>query len=281
LFNGFVFSKLDDILQRLFFVEISGFIKLNQIMKKLKTCLNFFMLFFFLFVSIKSLSQSDSALIKEYKNVREKVSKMAPITIANRIEIYKSMDLLPRIVWGKLKTKVISKKHCNIGGKDYVILLNDYDNDDVVDQFALQTLEGKDVPGEFGFIYDLNGDGKIDYVVYNGGLMVYKNNDFHYFFYHWIDSNFDGKIDALANNIFVSPNDSLPDFNIVLWIIDEDKNGKPDSIDTIDIQNKNINILKISDGIWNFNNMFGPQTINSNDDDCYKFINEYLKALNE
>lgn len=250
-------------------------------MKILKTCLNFFLFFFFLFVSIKCLSQSNTALIKEYKNAREKISKMAPITIANRIEIYQSMDLLPRIVWGKLKTKVVSKKQCHIGGKDYLILLNDYDNDNVADQFALQTLEGKDVQGEFGFVYDLNSDGKIDYVVYNGGLMMYKNNDFNYFFYHWIDSNFDGKIDALANNVFVSPNDSLPNLNIVLWIIDEDKNGKPDAIDTIDIQNKNRNTLQASDGIWNFNNMFGPQIINSNDDDCYKYMNEYLKALNE
>ena len=250
-------------------------------MKTIKKYALFQMLLCFLLVSIESNSQSKRALIKEYKHSLDRIMTMPSFNNDNRMDLYQSMDLLPRIVWGKLETKFITKKQCTINNASYLIVLNDYDNDGVADQFVLQTLDGKDVWKEFGFIYDLNKDGKIDYIVYNGGFELGKNNDFYYFFYHWIDSNFDGKIDALVYNVFVNSNDSLPDPQLILWVIDADKNGKPDSIDFIDIQNRKVNPLNALDGIWNFMDSFGSKTVNSNDDKYFKIMNEYMKALNE
>ena len=250
-------------------------------MKTLKMHKIFIPLLCLLLGSMSTLSQSKNTLIKEYKNAIENVSKMLPFNIDNRINFYQSMDLIPRIVLGKLERKFISKKQCVINDKPYFIAFYDYDSDGLADQFVLLTLEGKAISNEFGFLFDLNKDGKTDYIVYNGGTMMSKNNDFYYFFYHWIDSDFDGKIDALAYNVFVNPGDSLPDPNTVLWIMDADKNAKPDSVDCINIQNRDVNSLKASEGIWNFNDMFGSKTVNSNDDKYFKLMNEYLKALNE
>ena len=250
-------------------------------MKKVNTFFLFLTLLCFLLVSIESPGQSKKALIREYKNAKENASKMLPFNKDNRMDFYQSMDLLPRIVWGKIEQKFLLKKQCIISDVSYLLVLYDYDTDGIADQFALQTLEGKNVSQEFGFMYDLNKDGKTDYVVYNGGLAMCKNEDFYYYFYHWIDSNFDGAIDAIAINVFVSPGDSLPDPKKVLWVMDTDMNGKPDLIDCIDIQNRNVNTLKASDGIWNYKDMFESKTVNSNDDQYFKFMNEYLKALNE
>ncbi len=250
-------------------------------MKTVKKYAIFQVLFCFLLVSIESSGQSKKALIKEYKFALEKIWKLSSFNNDNRMDFYQSMDLLPRIVWGKLESKFLTKKQCTINNESYMLVLSDYDNDAIADQFVLQTLDGKDVWKEFGFMYDLNKDGKIDYIVYNGGFELSKNNDFYYFFYHWIDADFDGKMDALAYNVFVHPGDSLPDPNTVLWIMDTDKNGEPDSIDCIDIQNRNVTSLNALDGIWNFNDAFGSKTVNLNDDNYFKTMNEYLKALNE
>ena len=58
----------------------------------------------------------------------------------------------------------------------------DLDNDSQMDQFVLQTIEGKDMQQEFGFPYDLNRDGKIDYIIYNGGTAISNTNEIFYYF---------------------------------------------------------------------------------------------------
>jgi len=74
---------------------------------------------------------------------------------------------------------------------------------------------------DWGYVYDRNGDGKIDYVVYNIGPMPFKQKDFpedypksgqslnlsdiellfksmRLLFTHWADDNYDGKVDAVV-----------------------------------------------------------------------------------
>ncbi len=250
-------------------------------MKTVKKYLSFFGFSFLLLVYIDSLSQSKSDLIKEYKNAKENVTKISQFNSDIQKDLYQSMDLIPRIVWGKLERKFIAKKKCTLNGKPYLIRFYDYDGDGLADQFAFQTLEGKDLKDDFGFMYDTNKDGKTDYIIFNGGLMMGINNDFYYFFYHWIDTDFDGKIDVIASNVFIFPGDSLPDPKIILWVLDTDKDDKPDSVDCLNIQNGNKNSLKASDGIWTYNTIFGPYVVNSNDENYFKKYTEYLKALNE
>lgn len=235
----------------------------------------------FLVVSIQLLGQSNRALIKEYRSAKEKAAKVTEFNMDNRAELYQSMDLIPRIVWGKMKAKLLYKKQFYLSNEPYFMVFYDFDNDEIADQFVIETLKGKELTSEFGFLYDINNDGKIDYIVFNGGFMAGKNNDFYYFFYHWIDTDFDGKIDALVYNIVVYPNDTLPDSNKIIWVMDRDKNGKPDSVDCIDIQKKQVNPLIASDGIWNYNTIFGAKKVDSNDSNYFKIYNEYLTAINQ
>lgn len=249
-------------------------------MKTLKNTLNILLLLCLSLNSIDSLCQSDKALIKDYKKAKENSIQNAPLTINNRIGFYQSMDKIPRIVWGKIKPDFISKKRFTLENQNYWIAFYDFDNDANADQFVIQTLEGKELTSEFGFLYDLNQDGKVDYIIYNGGTMMDKNNDFYYFFYHWIDTDFDGIVDALAYNIIVYQGDTLPDARKVLWVMDTDKNGKPDLVDYTDTNNMTTNALIAAEGKWNYNTPFGLRTVESNDDHYFKIYTEYLQAIN-
>lgn len=82
-------------------------------------------------------------------------------------------------------------------------------------------LPTRDYVMDWGYVYDRNGDGKIDYVAYNVGPMPFKQKDFpedypkggqslnlsdiellfksmRLLFTHWADDNYDGKVDAVV-----------------------------------------------------------------------------------
>jgi len=171
------------------------------------------------------------------------------------------MDLLPRLIWGKLKIKFLFKNKYTIGNESNLIAFYDLDKDGVPDQFVLQSLEEVTYNNEFGFIYDLNNDSTMDYIIYYGGNIISKDNQLYYYFYHWIDTNYDGDIDALAYNIVIYPNNSKPDPNKILWIMDIDKNGKPDFVDYVSTQNKKKRFLnssrwnmEVQNSLWTTNN---------------------------
>jgi hypothetical protein len=111
--------------------------------------------------------------------------------------------------------------------KDFPALeLGDRDLDGKAEQFAYLPEKGENTQ-EFGFIFDLNRDGNVDYIVFNGGIGFTK--DFKKFIwnnYHWIDSNYDGKIDIFVYNNNISlDDDSFPDEGITGWVYDMDFDG--------------------------------------------------------
>ena len=220
--------------------------------------------------------------ISKYTTAKAKISEeLVPFNMENRAELHKSMDSLPRIVWGKVKRDLINKKNHTLNNNSYMMAFYDLDNDSLMDQFVLQTIEGKEMQQEFGFPYDLNKDGKIDYIIYNGGTAISNTNEIYYYFYHWIDTDYDGKIDAVANNIIVQQDSPQPDPRIILWIMDRNADGKPDYIDFIDAQNGKITPLIPTNGIWNYKTLFGPKQVDSNDGNYFNGFTEFLKALNE
>ncbi|MBI4738043.1 hypothetical protein HY772_00495 [Candidatus Woesearchaeota archaeon] len=86
------------------------------------------------------------------------------------------------------------------GSSTPVIALYDKDSDGKVDTFAHLAV-GETSSMDFGFIFDLNHDGKMDYVVFNGGPFPTKDMRMTWMNYHQIDSNYDGKIDIVIYNV--------------------------------------------------------------------------------
>ena len=238
-------------------------------------------LWFSLLITI-SWSQSNKTVIKKYHNAYDKiVNKHVPFDINNKNEIYKSMDLLPRMIWGKLKMKFLFNKKSKLENNDYLIAFYDLDRNKVSDQFVLLTKEGKMLNQEFGFIYDLNNDKKIDYIIYNGGSIITINNTIYYYFYHWIDTDYNGSIDTVVFNNVLFPGESKLNSNNTLWIIDSDKNGKPDIVNFLNTKSGKINPLKASDGIWSYKTISKrTETVNSNNTHFFDPFSEFLIEIN-
>ncbi len=129
----------------------------------------------------------------------------------NPIEFYETMDYWSHI----LRTSRVHRELRQIRTtifKDHPILgLSDKDGDSKVDSFAYYP-ESSRRTVEFGFVFDLNEDGKIDYLVFNGGPMMTK--DFEaviWMNYHSMDSNGDGRVDIFIYNDIDLDGDRRPD----------------------------------------------------------------------
>lgn len=96
------------------------------------------------------------------------------------------------------------------------------------DMFATPPPQGD--KQDFGFLFDLNKDGQVDYVVFNGGPIFYEDTEFYWMNYHWIDSNYDGRIDIAVNNaVSLGARKSLPQKGLTAWIYDSNFDGYADS----------------------------------------------------
>ncbi len=100
--------------------------------------------------------------------------KLETFKFNERKNIYQTLDELANRLRASRKYTVLIRKETN-SFEDFPILeLVDRDGDGKADMFVYVTKSGELPKGypfrgsqEFGFIFDLNKDGKIDYVVFN------------------------------------------------------------------------------------------------------------------
>lgn len=142
-----------------------------------------------------------------------------------RLYIYEKINELANLSL-KLRSPKVTLKKKTIGGA--VIGVLDSDDDGLADAFATH-------PGDqdFGFLYDLNKDCKMDYLILNGGIVPSKDFKAFWFNFHWIDSNHDGKMDIHVENDLDLDGDKLPDKGITAWVYDSDFDGKIDKAEYI------------------------------------------------
>ncbi len=155
-------------------------------------------------------------------------SEIGPFQFEKRLYIYEAVDKIANRLLKSSLYKVLKEKRTGTF-KDYPILkLVDRDGDGKADEFLYFPEKGERTQ-EFGFIFDLNGDGKIDYIVFNGGPLFSKDfKKMIWMNYHWIDSNYDGKQDIFVYNDVDLDGDGFFDEGITAWIYDRDFNGTVD-----------------------------------------------------
>ena len=107
-----------------------------------------------------------------------------------------------------------------------IIAVYDKDLDGNADTFANLAV-GENSTLDFSFIFDLNHDGRIDYAVFNGGPLPTKDMKVYWMNYHYIDSNYDGKVDILIYNVDLD-GDRFLDENVRAWLYDTDFDGTID-----------------------------------------------------
>jgi hypothetical protein len=230
-------------------------------------------------VHASAWSQTGKAAIREYRQAKEALGVFSPFAVNQRIDLYQSMNQLSKLLEKLPPKKLITSTQHRLQDKMYWFAFYDFDNDRHADQFVLQTQDKQVLQHDFGFMYDLNGDGKTDYIIYNGGSMITDEQPFYRYFYHWIDSDYNGIVDALAYEHVIYSENSRPDPNRILWIMDRDGDGAVDHVDATDLKTKTTHSIQEAQGIWSYTTLFGPKTIDSADKMYFHHFNQYLDAV--
>ncbi len=226
-------------------------------------------------------AQSKKKLMAQHKMAKAELaaSRSTWSSIEDLCAEYKQLDELPRLLWGKVPLVEVGRCSLQLGQKTFQLLLYDLDGDKVADEFALNDDKGQPLREEFGFLYDADGNGMIDRVIYYAGPMMDTKGNLKYLFHHWADLNADGRVDAITNPFVVFGNDSLPDFNRVLLVRDTDGDNKVNTVEALDLSEVAMISLEAKDGAWTFRSVFGEDSIGVLDEDVFQFYNTILQAI--
>jgi len=153
--------------------------------------------------------------------------KLGTFKFDERKNIYETLDEVANRLRASRYYVVLKKKEIKIDDKVFILQLVDRNGDGRAEQFELYSKGEKDTQ-DFGFMFDLNKDGKIDYIVFNQGLAMTKDWKPYWSKYHWIDSNFDGKIDIHVIPTVDLDGDKFPDEGVTAWIYDTNFDGDVD-----------------------------------------------------
>lgn len=191
----------------------------------------------------------------------DSIYKASPITTLgkynhdNRYAIHQNIDTLSRKLWKSKTQKIVRTKKTSTFRKNDVLELIDLNGDNYPEKYAYWGKgRSRDETQDFGFIYDLNNDAKIDYIVFYQGAMIGEDEAnsfmFVFTFYHWIDTNYDGIIDTwVFPDVDLNGNGKI-EVGTYAWLYDTNNDGKidaaeylnKDTIQTIDAEN---NVYKI------------------------------------
>jgi len=155
------------------------------------------------------------------------LDELGTFAFDRRFYIYETLDEIANKLWTSPKSTIVKKTRIEEHGEVGILQLSDRDLDGQPDMFALLPAEGDDTQ-DFGFLFDLNKDGRADYLVFNGGPMFTKESEFYWMNYHWIDSNYDGQIDIMVNNAVAQDASKSPQKGLTAWLYDSDFDGYTD-----------------------------------------------------
>ena len=81
---------------------------------------------------------------------------------------------------------------------------------------------------EFGAFFDRNGDGRIDWLVFNGGTLLAAGPTIAWWTHHVIDRNGDGRFDVFVVDAVDRNGDGLIEPGSTAWLYDDDFDGRLD-----------------------------------------------------
>lgn len=148
---------------------------------------------------------------------------------AQRWSTFQAVDRLFDLLWRKpAGHKVIRRGTGQAIAPLPALTLEDRSGDGQADFFAYGSSDGKARSQEFGAFLDRNGDGRIDWLVYYGGMMLSGAGNFYFWHHHAIDADGDGRFDIRVYTAVDADGDGSADEGATVWLEDSDRDGRID-----------------------------------------------------
>lgn len=157
------------------------------------------------------------------------LAMISPYRAEQRWESYRAVSALFDKLWRK-PVAIRPLREANLATLPSLPLLRleDRDGDGAAEFFSYLPGDGTDHTQEFGAFFDLDGNGRPDWLVYYGGLAPTKQLRFFLWHHYLIDTNGDGRFDIRIFEAIDSDGDGLPEEGVSTWLIDVDHDGLVD-----------------------------------------------------
>lgn len=152
-------------------------------------------------------------------------NRYGPYDSARRVETYLAVDAAAVAAIGaarREKRTVVATSE--LPGDQGRLELASFRSDRRPDQFAVFAKGQKDTH-DFGYLFDLDGDGRFDWVVFVGGPMRWSGSRIGWMDYHWIDTDGDGRVDVMVLNAIDLDGDHIPEEGVTAWLYDRNHDG--------------------------------------------------------
>lgn len=174
-------------------------------------------------VSIGSPPESDHSGF-----VERKLIEIGPYDDARRLQAYAAISELFDHLWLDPENKKVLKRADRSNLENMVFQLEDRDADGKADFYVYYRPGKYNQAQDFGAFFDLNRDGRPDWIVFYGGSMFTKDFKPLYWHQHGIDTNGDGKFDIWVIGAIDMDGDGFVDDGATAWIQDVDHDGLVD-----------------------------------------------------
>lgn len=170
--------------------------------------------------------------LSQYKN--RVLSRIDPGDPDGRWEAYRAIDDVFHLLWLKPLAKTPLKSAEYPTFRSYPLLtIEDRDGDGKAEFFAYLPADGSSRTQEFGTFFDLDRDGRSDWIVVYGGILFTKKMKQFFFHHHCIDTNRDGLFDIRVYGAIDMDGDGFPEENATAWLYDVDHDGLVDKAEHI------------------------------------------------
>jgi hypothetical protein len=184
-----------------------------------------------LIVPLAASAASGSSLSRDKDNA---LAQISPYDGPRRWESYVLINTLFDRLWRHPASRKVVNKGQMITFKQYPLLkLEDRDKDGTAEFFSYNPLYGSDRTQEFGAFFDLNHDGRPDWIVYYGGFLPTKGVNWLIWNQQAIDTDGDGRFDVRVYGAIDMDGDGFAEDGATTWLYDTNRDGLVDKAEHI------------------------------------------------